>query len=182
MGIEDLLGQLADRKAEGHQAAMRSLIDAGAEAVGPLIAALLDEESPIDWSDAGFVLRKIGRPAFAPLAEAIASAPTAETRRRCGWTFVGFGADLVHDYATALSHPSSHVRKNAALGIQYLDSNGLSAVPALLPLLADSDGEVRQRAAWAFAGIGEDAVPVLQQVRVSGPGRLRAAPCARSRR
>src|SRR5262249_17334184 len=48
------------------------------------------------------------------------------------------------------------------------------AVPALMPLLADPDEDVRQRAVWAFGEIGEVAVPALQQVRSHGPGRWRA--------
>lgn len=153
--------------------ARERLIAAGADAVPPLVAELLDEGSPVDWAVAGSILRTIGRPAFPALAEAIAAAPTAESRRRCGWAFVGFGADLVDDYAAALSHPSGHVRQDAALGIQYLREAGLPAVPALARLLSDPDEEVRQRAVWAFGGIGEAAVPALQQIRVAGPGRLR---------
>jgi hypothetical protein len=43
----------------------------------------------------------------------------------------------------------------------------------LLPLLSDPDDEVRQRAVWAMAGLGEGVLPMLQQVRRSGPGYLR---------
>jgi hypothetical protein len=154
--------------------AIRRLIAAGPDAVAPLVAELLAETSTVDWRYAGDVLRKIGRPAFDALAAAIATAPSEDARLQCGWAFVGFGPDLVQGYAAALEHPSPHVRRDAALGIQYLKAAGLPAVPALLPLLADPDEGVRQRAVWAFGEIGELAIPALRQVRASGPGRLRA--------
>ncbi len=156
-------------------AASAELVALGAEAVAPLIAELLDEASPVDWGDAGSVLRTIGRPAFAPLAEAIATAPTDETRRRCGWAFVGFSEELLDDYIAALSHPSAYVREDAALGIQYRGEKGMPAAPALLTLLDDPDEDVRQRAVWAFAELGEAALPHLRRVRAQGPGRRRAA-------
>ncbi len=156
------------------QEARERLVAAGADAVEPLVAALLDEGSPVDDAVAGSVLRAIGRPAFPALADAVATAPTEEIRRRCGWTFAGFGAALVDDYAGALAHPSGQVRQAAALGVQHLGAEGLPAVPALARLLDDPDEEVRQRAVWAFGGIGEAAVPALQRIRAGGPGRLRA--------
>lgn len=173
MLVPDLLDQLT--RSETRTAALDALTAAGGDAVAPLIATLLDEQSPVEWSDAGIILRRIGAPAFWPLADAIATAPSKETRRRCSWAFQGFGADLIDLYAQALSHSSSRVREEAALGVQYCREGGLPAVPALLPLLADPDPEVRQRAIWALSGVGDVALPALQQVRDAGPGRLRAA-------
>lgn len=149
-------------------------MEAGEEAVASLVATLLDEQSPVKWYDAGEALRGIGRPAFAPLVEAIAVAHTDETRRRCGWAFMGFGADLIDLYADAVSHPNPHVRAWAVLGVQNLKQAGLPALPVLLPLLADPDQDVRQRAIWAMAGLGEGTLLELHRIRVSGPGRLRA--------
>ncbi|MBM2619251.1 HEAT repeat domain-containing protein [Actinoplanes sp. LDG1-06] len=158
------------------EAARAELVALGAEAVGPLIAELTDEQSPVGWGDIGVVLRSIGRPAFGPLTEALVVAPTRETARRCGWAFMGFGADLLDDYIGALAHPDPVVRDNAALGIQYCRERGASAVPALVGLLDDPDEEVRQRVVRALGEIGATAaVPALRQVRADGPGRRRAA-------
>lgn len=174
MSVRDLLEELTHPESQRRRSARDRLVEAGADAVAPLVATLLDEESPVDWADAGTILRRIGRPAFDPLVAAIASAPTDETRRRCGWAFVGFDASLVDRYAEALSHPSAHVRRNAALGIQYRKQAGLPALPALLPLLADTDEEVRQRTVWALGELGDGVLPALQGIRARGPGRLRA--------
>jgi HEAT repeat protein len=120
MALQELMERLAGKDSQTRRAALDELVQVGEEAVGPLVATLLDEGSPVDWSDAGVILRRIGWPAFQPLVDAIAAAPTAETRRRCAWAFMGFGADLVDLYAQALSHPSPHVREQAALGRQQL--------------------------------------------------------------
>ncbi|MEU7824820.1 HEAT repeat domain-containing protein [Catellatospora sp. NPDC049133] len=84
---------------------------------------------------------------------------------------MGFGAGLVDRYAWALSHPSPHVREQAALGLQYCKEAGL---PALLPLLAEPEEVVRQRAVWAMAELGEGTLPEPRRIRAAGPGRLRA--------
>ncbi|MBU2668734.1 HEAT repeat domain-containing protein [Actinoplanes bogorensis] len=168
--------ELMFRLSTDGQAARAELVALGADAVGPLIAELFDEGSPVGWSDIGMVLRSIGRPAFAPLAEGIAAAPTREVERRCGWAFMGFGVDLLDDYVGALGHPSPRVRENAALGIQYCGEFGAPAVPGLVALLDDEDDEVRRRVIWALGEIGESAVASdLRWVRRHGPGRRRAA-------
>src|SRR5262245_15415378 len=153
MTVEALLTQLAT--GNGRQGALWGLVEKGAEAVPALVASLLDEASPVDWADAGFILRKIGKPAFGPLVDALASAPTTETRRRCGWAFVGFGEQLVDEYAGALLHESRHVRQNAALALGYIKDNFEPVIAALLPLLADPDQEVRDRVAWSFGEFGD---------------------------
>jgi len=173
VAVDDLILQLSGRGENSRVEAIKHLKQVGEPAVAPLVASLLDEESPVSWSDAGIVLRGIGRPAFQPLVEAIAIAPTPETLRRCAWAFMGFGADLIDLYAQALSHENPRVREETALGVQYCKEAGLPALPDLLPLLADPDDEVRQRAVWAMAGLGEGVLPMLQQVRRSGPGYLR---------
>ncbi|GAB2599538.1 hypothetical protein Aab01nite_75960 [Paractinoplanes abujensis] len=155
--------------------ARAELISRGAEAVGPLIAELSDEASPVQWHHPGGILRELGRLAFAPLAEAIGSAATPEVARRLGWAFMGFGVDLLDDYTGALAHPSARVRETAALGIQYCREFGAPAVPALVGLLDDPDAEVRQRVVWALGEIGQAAASELRWVRRHGPGRRRAA-------
>ncbi|MER7335355.1 MULTISPECIES: HEAT repeat domain-containing protein [unclassified Micromonospora] len=174
-GLTEAVRALADPEPERRREAHRTLVAAGSGAVAPLIAGLLDEESPVDWAGAaGSVLREIGAPAFEPLVAAIAAATTVEVRRRCGWAFQGFGVELLDAYAAALSHPSPHVRQDAALGLQYRGAAAVPAVPALLPLLADPDPDVRQRAVWALSAIGAGALPALHEIRRHGPGRLRA--------
>ncbi|GIH08272.1 hypothetical protein Rhe02_63390 [Rhizocola hellebori] len=173
MAVDDLISQLSGRGEKARLEAIKDLKQVGEPAVAPLVASLLDEQSPVSWSDAGVILRGIGRPAFWPVVEAIAVAASPETLRRCAWAFAGFGAEVIDLYARALSHEHPRVREEAALGVQYCKEAGLPALPDLLPLLAAPDDEVRQRAVWAMAALGEDVLPLLQQVRRSGPGHLR---------
>jgi hypothetical protein len=173
MFVQQLMRHVSSDSDAVRRFARGRLVKAGERAVGPLIAAMLDEDSAFDPFEAGSILRQIGRPAFGTLADALATAATEETRRRCSWAFMGFGSRLLDLYVHALSHPSPYVRETAALALQYQEGAALSAVPALLPLLADPHEDVRQRAVWAIAAIGEGALPVLQRVRQHGPGVLR---------
>lgn len=151
------------------RAALERLSSADAGAVAPLIAVLCDEQSPVDWSLPAIALRKIGDAAFDPLVEAIATAPTPEIARRAGWAFCGLEVSDVERYLPALRHPSPKVRDNAAYVLQLKGKDARPHVPDLIPLLADTDADVRRRAMWALSEIGPGGVvPQLKRLRRKG--------------
>lgn len=127
------------------------------------------------WDTCATVLRRIGDAAFAPLVDAIASAPTSESERRASWTFNGLQVSDRAIYVSALRHPSPKVRVCAAYTLQMMQSGALPFAEALADLLADPDSDVRQRAIWAFSWIGPDAIPVLRQARRRPGAHRRAA-------
>ncbi|TFI24818.1 hypothetical protein [Streptomyces sp. 4R-3d] len=156
----------------------------GSAAVGPLLAELLDETSPVRPWDIEFVLaNRIGPAAFDDVTAALAAAEGAESRRRVSRVFTAFReVDL---YVNALSHPAAEVRSSAAYGIQSACSVAFGREPnpdvdypmvidALTPSLADSDPYVAQRAEWALTMLGPDVVERMRDVRVHGPAHLRS--------
>ncbi|MFA1538284.1 HEAT repeat domain-containing protein [Actinomadura monticuli] len=171
MEIQALIEQLAGPE---QKAAADALVEIGAPAVDPVLDVLCDEESPVDWGTSASVLRRIGRPALAPLIEAMAAAPTAEVARRCGWAHSGLTIDDLSEFVPGLRHPSPKVRANSAYVLQLKGTDALPHAPALIALLDDPDPDVRQRAIWALTELGPDVVPLLQDVRRSTTsGRLR---------
>ncbi|WP_433473776.1 HEAT repeat domain-containing protein [Spirillospora sp. CA-142024] len=170
MEIEKLAERLAgpEQKAAGD-----ALVAIGGPAVRPVLDVLCDEESPVDWATSAMVLRRIGRPALDPLIEAMATAPTPEVARRCGWAHSGLEIDDLSTFVPGLSHPSPKVRDNTAYVLQLKGTAALPYVPGLIALLDDPDADVRRRVIWALQEIGPDVVPLLHDVRRSGAGRLR---------
>lgn len=171
--VEHLVGELAAYDRGTRSQAAEALVELGSAVVPAVVAALVDEASPVDWGDAGMVLRRIGLPAFNAVREAIAAAPTQEARRRAGWAFVGFGAAALPGYVAATRHPHPPVRADAATGIGYLNEQGLPGAAALVDLLADSDQQVRERAVVALEHLGLGVLPLLQRARRRGPPRAR---------
>jgi HEAT repeats len=171
--IDRLVGELAAHDGDTRSLAAEALVGLGAAAVPAVVAALVDETSPVDWAEAGWLLRRIGLPAFQAVRDVIAAAPTREARRRAGWAFVGFGAAALPAYIAATRHPHPQVRANAATGIGYLKAQGLPGAAALIELLADADEYVRERAVGALPQLGMAVLPALQQVRRGGPGSAR---------
>ncbi|WP_158717057.1 HEAT repeat domain-containing protein [Streptomyces rimosus] len=75
-------------------------------------------------------------------------------------------ANLVHD----LSSRTRRTRKSAQSALVDI---GAPAVSRLLPLLDGPPTSTGRRASDVLTRMGETAVPVLQDIRRSGPGRLR---------
>jgi hypothetical protein len=174
MGIPALLRRLGSPHHRVSSAAHRALVKRGPDAVGPVLAELSDERSPVDWSVTASVLRSIGDAAFDPLVNAIAAAPTAEVARRCGWAFCGLDVSGPEMYLPALRHPHPKVRDRAAYALQLKSDAALPYAPQLIELLADPDKDVRQRALWALTEIGSGVVPLLRELRRSTTaGQLR---------
>ncbi|MFD6421467.1 HEAT repeat domain-containing protein [Streptomyces sp. NPDC060198] len=170
--VEDLVRP--DRRGPASNESARG----GAVAAEALVRALTDPSSPVTWREAAPVLRRIGHPAFDRLARGLLDAPTAEAREEVGHAFIRLGAGVVDRYAAALSHPSPLVRRQSVRGIGLCAGDGRTALPALLPLLGDTDREVsRQARDTLMAGDKEAAeilVPLLRRIRRDGPGRQRA--------
>ncbi|MFF5089434.1 HEAT repeat domain-containing protein [Streptomyces niveus] len=178
----DAIKALADP--DLREAARERLAARGKEAVGPLLDELLDETSPVPRWDIEFVLTKrIGPTAFDEVQAALAAATDEQSRRRVSSVFVSFRA--VDRYVEALSHPSAEVRNSAACGVQNTCSVAFGREPnpdvdyalvidALIPLLADPDPHVAQRAEWVLTMLGPGVEERMRDIRVQGPGNLRA--------
>ncbi|KRD02787.1 MULTISPECIES: hypothetical protein [unclassified Streptomyces] len=81
--IDDLSGSWEETRT-----ARDILVGRGLEAAAPVLAVLCDEQPPVDRAVSADVLCRIGEPALAPPAEALAGAASAgsrETARRPGW-------------------------------------------------------------------------------------------------
>jgi hypothetical protein len=169
--IEELVERLAGRE---QRSAGDALVALGESAVRPVLDVLCDEASPVDWATSATVLRRIGLPALNPLIEAMATAPTPEVARRCGWAHSGLRIDDLSAFVPGLRHPSPKVRDNTAYVLQLNGAAALPYVPDLIALLDDPDADVRRRIVWALQEIGPDVIPSLRDVRRSGSsGRLR---------
>lgn len=158
------------------KAAIDALVQLGAPAVRPVLDVLCDEDSPVEWSTSAIVLRRLGRPSLDPLLEAIATAPTAEVARRCGWALCGLKLDDLSVLVPGLRHPSPVVRADVAYTLQLKGEAALPYAPDLVALLDDPDADVRQRVIWALQGIGPGTVPLLREVRRSSTAGRRRMP------
>ncbi|WP_323376777.1 HEAT repeat domain-containing protein [Streptomyces smaragdinus] len=74
----------------------------------------------------------------------------------------------------SLSHPDATVRRAAVDGIKSHGGGDPRCVTALLPLLHDPDPMTRSLAWHVLTSWGPSTVPLLQEIRRAGPGRLRA--------
>ncbi|MEU9591125.1 HEAT repeat domain-containing protein [Streptomyces sp. NPDC048219] len=165
------------------KAAREALTALGAAAVPPLLREMLDASSPVDWFQIKLLLHAIGPAAYDDVLAALETAPEGEPRRRAGAAFSGLGT--VERYTEALAHPSAAVREAAAFGIQSACSVAYGRTPgyrgdlgpvveALVPLVADPDPGVAQRARWVLPMLGDAVLEPLRRVRREGPGALRA--------
>ncbi|MFI7357857.1 HEAT repeat domain-containing protein [Streptomyces avidinii] len=171
----DLVRELG--RPDRHAAAAETLAAGGATAAEAIVRELTAESSPLEWRAAAPVLRRIGAGAFDHLLQGLLDAPAEEIRDRVGHVFARLGPGVLAQYEVALSHPSPLIRRWAVLGIQHCDEGGLPAVPALLPLLGDTDRGVAQQAQDTLVIRGEKVwqslLPLLRQIREEGPGRHR---------
>ncbi|UCM88559.1 HEAT repeat domain-containing protein [Streptomyces marincola] len=148
----------------------------GTWVVDPLLGILTDEDSPVPWTEAAAMLRRVGEPALMPLAEAIANARTPTAARRAEWAFSGLDVPSAEAYAPALAHAHPRVREAAAHALQRRGPDALPAAGLLLPLLADPDERVRASAKWALTDTGPGVLPLLRAARRGrAPAGVRAA-------
>ncbi|WP_437033827.1 HEAT repeat domain-containing protein [Streptomyces sp. enrichment culture] len=158
--LEELTGSWEETRT-----ARDALVARGAEAVAPVVEVLCDERSPVDWAVPADVLCRIGEPALAPLAAAVASASSPEVARRAGWALGRLRVEDPAVFVPLLAHPHPKVREDALFAFRCRKEAALRFADRLLPSLGDPDRGVRQRAVWAFEAIGSAAVPVLRRVR-----------------
>lgn len=178
----DAIKALADP--DLREAAREELVGRGGGVARALVGELVDQESAVPRGEIETLLvRRIGLAAFDEVVAALAAAEDEETRRRVSRVFTAFRA--VDRYVEALAHPSAKVRSSAAYGIQSACSVEFGRKPApgvdygllieaLTPLLADPVPEVAQRAEWVLTMLGPGVEEVMREVRVKGPGKLRA--------
>ncbi|GAA0429012.1 hypothetical protein Aca07nite_37240 [Actinoplanes capillaceus] len=177
MSVDATVERLASSDRTEREAAEETLVAAGAEAVEPVLRALCDEESPIDWSTSASLLRRLGDPAFGPLIAAMAAAPTSEVARRCGWALMAVEVSTPAVYLPALRHPHPKVRRSGIYFFQRRQVDAEPYLPDLIALLDDPDEGVRDNLIRGFGEIGAVAAPALREVR-RGAGRKRRAALA----
>ncbi|WP_405441245.1 HEAT repeat domain-containing protein [Streptomyces niveus] len=178
----DAIKALADP--DLREAARERLAERGVDVVRALLDELLDETSAVpQWEIETLLAKRIGPAAFDEVTAALVAAEGEESRRRVSRVFTRFGA--VDCYVVALTHPSARVRGSAAYGIQSVCSVAFGREPqpdvdyalvidALIPLLADPDPDVAQRAEWVLTMLGPGVEERMRDIRVQGPGNLRA--------
>ncbi|MFC9327378.1 HEAT repeat domain-containing protein [Kitasatospora sp. NPDC057015] len=147
------------------RSARDALVTRGADAVGPVLAVLCDERSPVDWTVPADVLSRIGEPALGPLVEAVTAATSPEVTRRAGWALGRLKVADPGVYTALLNHSHPQVRSTALFAFQNLGAAALTFVDQLVPMLGDEEPDVRRRAMWAFEAIGPGAVPLLRRLR-----------------
>jgi HEAT repeat protein len=174
MDFDGLIRDLASPDKAVWRPAWNTFLELGDAAVPALMAELLDEESPLDWAQAGSLLRKLGDAAFCAIRDAVAADLPEEPARRAAWTFGGFAGEHWDRLIESLEHPSADVRSCAALCLQRRGAEALPATGALIRLLGDPSRHVQRRAIWALEELGSGTLDALREVRRSGPGACRS--------
>jgi hypothetical protein len=177
--IRTLVLQLGDPDTDVRVAARDALVAAGPVAVSEIVAALLDEDSPVIPIVAAFGLRSYGDAAVGPVTEALAAAPSRKLMERVDWAYDWLQPSDPASFVAALRHPSATVRRSAASALYRLGA--APYIVDLLPLLSGPDPDVRSTARTSIFGAGADAVPTLQGLRRT-PGRHRPFRADRIRR
>ncbi|MDT0309088.1 hypothetical protein RM780_19285 [Streptomyces sp. DSM 44917] len=165
------------RVTSARESARSALVARGGAAVPLLLAELREDDGPLGWSEAAFLLRRIGEPALMPLADAIAAAPSPSAVRRARFAFIGLEVPCLAAYAPAVCHPHPWVRESVAYAFQARGTGAADEAHRLVPLLADPVEAVRRGAMWALKGAGEGVLPLLRGLRRErgGPGASRRA-------
>jgi HEAT repeat protein len=173
--LSELIERLASGDAAVRRAAAGELHEAGAAAVPLMIETVRRLGPSPQYSLLMDALGRLGRVAFDPVCAALATAQTREERRTFAWVLRRLGESALPGYISALGHPSSEVRRAALAGIGGLKEAGLPAAPVIAPMLGHADKQVRDAASWALVSMGSAVIPLLQDIRATGPGRARPA-------
>ncbi|MFE7794898.1 HEAT repeat domain-containing protein [Streptomyces sp. NPDC057460] len=155
-------------------AAAAAVADLGSGALPALIGQLQDSVSPVSESVLLAVLRRIGSKAFESVLCALQASAPGKAPQRMLRVFAGFGAAALDGYVGALLLEDPTLRRAAVTAISRWSSDVPTAARHVLPLLGDTDAEVRQAAVQAFSSWGTTVMPLLQAVRIDGPGSARA--------
>ncbi|MEU6212809.1 hypothetical protein ABZ891_23290 [Streptomyces sp. NPDC047023] len=171
--LELVLALGADDLAE-RDAAATAVVDLGDEVLPVLIGQLGDPGSPVSEPVLLAVLRRMGAEAFEAVLGALTALPPGAAPHRLLRAFAGFGASALDGYVGALLLEDSTLRSAAVAAISRWSSDVPAAARQVLPLLGDRNAEVRRAAVRAFSSWGTAVVPLLQAVRLEGPGAARA--------
>ncbi|MFJ3861726.1 HEAT repeat domain-containing protein [Streptomyces sp. NPDC090085] len=163
----------ADDLAE-RDAAATAVADLGDEVLPALIGQLVDPGSPVSEPVLLAVLRRMGTEAFEAVLGALTTLPPGDAPHRLLRAFAGFGAPALDGYVGALLLEDSTLRSAAVAAISRWSSDVPNAARQVLPLLGDRNAKVRQATVQAFSSWGTAVVPLLQAVRLEGPGAARA--------
>lgn len=158
------VAQLAGRPEET-LTARDAFVARGVEAVRPVLEALCDEASPVDWNVCADVLCRIGEPALTPLTDAVVSVSSPEAARRVDWTLARLRIADVSVFLPLLTHPHARVREHALSALRHEPEAALRFADRLLPSLGDPEPDVRRRAVRAFLDMGAAAIPLLRRTR-----------------
>ncbi|MGW6831835.1 HEAT repeat domain-containing protein [Streptomyces sp. NPDC054949] len=170
--LELVLALGADDLTE-RDAAAAAVADLGTVVLPVLIGQLQDSGSPVSESVLLAVLRRMGTEAFEAVLGALQTSAPGEAPHRLLRAFAGFGAAALDGYVDALLLDDSTLRRAAVTAISRWSSDVPTAARHVLPLLGDRDAMVRQAAVQAFSSWGTAVVPMLQAVRLDGPGQAR---------
>ncbi|MDD9383159.1 hypothetical protein M8Z33_42235 [Streptomyces sp. ZAF1911] len=171
--LELVLALGADDLTE-RDAAATVVADLGSAALPVLIGQLQDSGSPVSEPVLLAVLRRMGTEAFDAVLGALQTSAPGEAPHRLLRAFAGFGAAALDGYVDALLLDDSTLRRAAVTAISRWSSDVPVAARQVLPMLGDRDTKVRQAAVQAFSSWGAAVVPLLQTVRLNGPGQARA--------
>jgi hypothetical protein len=171
----ELIERLASHDADARKAAADELYGLRDAAVAPMIDAVRVLGPSPQYALLADTLRRLGQVSFSAVREALAAAQTREERRTFGSIFCHLGKSALPDYICALHDCCAEIRLGSIGGIGYLGEAGLPAAPAIASLLGEDDEKVRAAATRALVMIGAGVVPLLQEIRATGPGRARPA-------
>lgn len=170
-GRQRVLALSASEEAERH-AAVADLVALGPAALPALMDELCDDASPVTETALLSVLCSIGASAFDPVLGVLQGAVPGSHWRALR-VFTRLGTPVLQGYLRALAHDDPFVRRAAVMGVNGCGADALPVANLLVPLLGDSDEEVRRVAVRAFCSWGAAVVPLLQSVRRDGPGAAR---------
>ena len=174
--LAELLGDLdADMELDQRLEAAQLLAGWGEEAAAavPILVASLGTDHQAMRVAATYALGAIGRPAVAPLIEALRAAGSraAEHEEPPAWNegainmedaaqaLAALGRDAVAPLCELLADESEWTRVNAAFALGEMDSHAAAAVPALIRCLEDRSHRVVRTAIDALGSIAE-GVPI----------------------
>jgi HEAT repeat protein len=153
--MQDTIQQLGSHDLKRRNEAAQTLIQTGAPAAEPLVAALSNDNLHLETVFR--VLRQLGEPAVPPLIAALADNSDGKRQQRAAH-ILGQMRDsrAVDPMIAALQDDDAPVREEAVIALRTLGDP--RALPPLFALLASGDEGLRTKIAWVLGDFGGDAV------------------------
>jgi HEAT repeat protein len=156
--VDLLIEALQDRDGQVPMHAAQALGQLkNSRAIPALVTCLKDKEEYLRWA-AAEALAKFGSLAVSPLVAAM-NDPDPNLHEVAARTLGKIGLAALPPLAQSLRHPQKRVRQAAAEAIGSIANE--RAAELLIPVLADQERTVREKAAQALVHIGKPAVPRL---------------------